>query len=126
MAVAIGSRVALKTLGQGLAIGQVTAQPPVFGVSQTASPGPCVIDWENGAQATVPLAVLDELLGANPTTLGLIGQVVNVEGQSAAYNALVVDAYNRNGTQELVLVKTLNNGTYFELDATTVVPQPNL
>jgi len=126
MAIAIGSRVALKALGVGLAIGQVTAQPPIFGISETAGGGPYVIDWENGNQATVPLGVLDELLVANVTTLGLIGKVVNVLGQSSSYTAIVVDAYNRNGTQECVLVKTIQNGTFFELDASTVEVQSDL
>jgi hypothetical protein len=120
MAIGIGSRVALKVTGNNLVLGQVTAQPPVFGVSETAGGGPYVIDWENGQQATVPLGVLDELFAANTTTLGLMGKVVVVTDASSSYNAIVVDAYNRNNTKECVLVKTLQNGTYYELDATTV------
>lgn len=127
MAIAIGSRVALKTLGASpFSIGQVTAQPPVFGVSQTAGGGPYTIDWENGAQASVTLGVLDELFIASAETRALIGQIVNVAGFSASYNAVVVDAYNRNGTQECVLVKTLQNGVFYEIDATTVVVQEDL
>lgn len=127
MAIAIGSRVALKVHGVDLRVGQITAQPPVFGVSETAGAGPYTIDWDNGNRATtVPLGVLDELFAPNSTTLELVGQVVNVEGQSASYNAVVVDAYNRNTTQETVLVKTLQNGTYYELDATTVTPVTGL
>jgi len=125
MAIAIGSRVALKNLGSSpLVIGQVNAQPVLFGTSETAAPGPCVIDWDNGDQATVPVAVLDEILVANNTTLDLVGKVVNVAGQASAYTALVVSAYNRNGSQQCVLVKTLQNGAYFELDATTVTAVP--
>ncbi len=126
MAIAIGSRVALKALGVDLTIGQVSAQPPVFGVSQTADPGPCVIDWETGTQATVPVDVLDEILAASPTTLALMGNVVNVADYSAAYNALVVDAYNRGGGQECVVVRTLTSGVFYELDAASVVVQENL
>jgi hypothetical protein len=127
MAIAIGSKVALKTLGQSpFGIGQVNAQPPLFGVSQTASPGPYVVDWDNGLQSTVAAAATDELLLAAAGTRALLGKVVNIVGQSSAYNALVVSVYNRNGTQECVLVKTLSNGTYYELDAAAVVPQPNL
>jgi hypothetical protein len=120
MAIAIASRVALKVTGSNLVLGQVTAQPPVFGVSETAGGGPYVIDWENGKQSTVPLGVLDELFAADVTTLGLMGKVVVVTDASSSYNAVVVDAYNRNATKECVLVKTLQNGTYYELDATTV------
>lgn len=127
MAIAIGSKVALKSLGQSpFGLGQVNAQPPLFGVSQTASPGPYTVDWDNGVQATIAAAVIDELLVASSGTRDLIGQVVNVQGQSASYNALVVSAYSRNGTQECVLVKTLENGVYYELDAASVVPQQNL
>lgn len=125
MAIAIGSRVALKALGASpMLIGQSTAQPPLFGTSETAGGGPYVIDWDNGEQHTVPLGVLDELFVANATTLLLVGQVVNVTGQSAAYAGVVVSAYNRNNAQECVLVKTLANGAYFEYDATTVKPVP--
>ncbi len=120
MAIAVGSRVALKVLGSNLVLGQLTAQPPVFGVSETAGGGPYVIDWENGQQSTVPLGVLDELFAANTTTLGLLGKVVVVTDGSSSYNAIVVDAYNRNNAHECVLVKTLQNGTFYELDATTV------
>jgi len=126
MAIVIGSRVALKALGIDLTIGQVSAQPVLFGTSETAAPGPCVVDWDNGQQQTVALAVLDEIVAASPTTLDLVGVVVNIASQSASYDALVVDAYNRNGTQECVQVKTLQNGTFFELDAAVVVPQENL
>lgn len=126
MAIAIGSRVTLKALGVDLTIGQVSAQPVLFGTSETAGGGPYVVDWDNGSQSTVPVGVLDEIFAASPTTLALIGTVVNVNGQSASYNALVVDAYSRNGTQECVLVKTLQNDTFFELDASTVVVQENL
>jgi hypothetical protein len=121
MAIAIGSRVALKVTGSNLVLGQVTAQPPVFGVSETAGGGPYIIDWENGKQtSSVPLGVLDELFAANSTTLDLVGKVVVLTDASSSYNAVVVDAYNRNATHECVLVKTLQNGTYYELDATTV------
>lgn len=127
MAIAIGSRVALKALGASpMLIGQSTAQPVLFGTSETAGGGPYVVDWDNGEQHTVPLGVLDEIFAANSTTLLLLGKVVNVNvaaqpGQSAAYAGVVVSAYNRGNAQECVLVKTLANGAYFELDATTVV-----
>ncbi len=127
MTIAVGSRVALKTLGQSpFGIGQVTAQPPLFGVSQTAGGGPYVVDWENGTQSTVTLGVVDELLIASPTTRALLGEIVNLAGQSASYNAEVVAVYNRNGTQECVLVRTLQNGTYYEWDPASVVAQQNL
>jgi hypothetical protein len=126
MAIAIGSRVALKISGVDLVVGQVNAQPPLFGVSQTAGAGPYVVDWENGAQATVTLGVLDEIFQANVTTRGLMGKVVCVTDGSSSYNAIVVDVYNRNGTQETVLVKTLQNGVYYELNATLVAPVPGL
>lgn len=126
MAIAVGSRVALKVGGIDLALGQVTAQPPVFGVSETAGGGPYVIDWENGNQHTVPLGVLDELVEADPTTRSLLGQVVNIAGFSSAYTGVVVAVYSRNGATQCVLVKTLQNDTFVEYDATTVVPQTNL
>lgn len=124
MAIAIGSRVALTILGADLSLGQICAQPPVFGVSETAGAGPYVIDWENGNQATVPLGVLDELFAADPTTLNFVGKVVAVPDESSAYNALVVAAYNRGAAQECLLVKTLTGGVYRELDPANAVVVP--
>lgn len=120
MAIGAGSIVALKVASTGLTIGFQTAQPPVFGVAQAAMPG--AVDWYNGLQTTtVTAAVVDEILDPDPTTQALIGSVVTVTGYSASYNGIVVSAYNRNGTQECVLIKTLENGAFLELDATTVV-----
>jgi hypothetical protein len=119
MAIGAGSIVALKVASAGLTIGFQTAQPPVFGVAQGAMPG--AIDWYSGTQTTtVTAAVVDEILNPDPSTQALIGLVVTITGYSSSYNAIVVSAYNRNGTQECVLVKTLENGAFLELDATTV------
>lgn len=126
MAIAVASRVALKVLGVDLTLGQVTAQPPVFGVSETAGGGPYVVDWDNGVQNTVPVGVLDELFEANDATKAFLGKVVTGPSYSSAYSGLVVSVYNRNATQECVLIKTLQSGVYIELDATTVVLVPGL
>jgi hypothetical protein len=127
MAIAINSRVALKNLGASpLVIGQMTAQPVLFGTSETAGGGALVIDWDNGAQATIPAGNLDEIFAASPTTQLFLGRVVNVSavaqpGQSASYAGIVIAVYNRDNAQECVLVKTNQNGAYFELDAANVV-----
>lgn len=118
MAIAAGSIVALKVASAGLTLGFQTAQPPVFGVSEGAAGG--AVNWYNGTHvAAVASGQLDEILDPNTTTQDLIGQVVSVEGYSPAYNSIVVNAYNRGGT-ECVLLRTLQNGVYLELAATTV------
>lgn len=125
MAIAAGSIVALKVTSAALTgLGFQTAQPPVFGVSEGAAGG--AVNWYNGTHvAAVASGQLDEIIDANPTTQELIGRVVTVAGYSASYNSIVVAVYNRNGT-ECVLLKTLQNLTYIELDATTVVPVAGL
>lgn len=120
MAIGAGSIVALKSTSAALTpLGFLTAQPPVFGVAEGAAGG--AVNWFNGTHvAAVASGQLDEILNPDVTTQKLIGQVVTVVGYSSAYNSIVVGAYNRSSAQECVLVKTLANGAYLELDATTV------
>jgi len=126
MAIAAGSIVALKTTSAALTgVGYQTAQPPVFGVAEGAAGG--AVNWYNGQHvAAVAAGQLDEIVNANPTTLALLGTVVNVPGYSAAFNGVVIAAYNRSAAKEYVLVKLLSNGAYLELDATTVTVVPGL
>lgn len=123
MAIGAGSIVALKVASTGLTLGFQTAQPPVFGVAEAAAGG--AVNWYNGTHVTAVLSgQLDEILSPDVATQRLLGEVVSISGYAAAYNAVVVSAYNRSGSQECVLLKTLANGVYLEVDATTVTPMP--
>ncbi len=126
MAIAAGSIVALKVTSAALTgLGFQTAQPPVFGVAEGAAGG--AVNWYNGTHvAAVASGQLDEIVDASPTTQDLLGTIVNREGYSASYNALVVAVYNRGAAVECVLVKTLQNGAFIEFDATLAIVQQNL
>jgi hypothetical protein len=120
MAIAVGSVVALKVACTGLTFGSVNPQPPLFGVSEGASPS--TIIWYNGNSTTaVAAALVDEILDAGPTTLEFVGQVVSVEGYSSpAYSALVLGAYKRSGV-DCLLLKTLSGECFIEIVASNAV-----
>lgn len=121
MAIGAGSIVALKVASTGLTFGFQAAQPPVFGVAEGAAGG--AVNWSNGLHtAAVAAGQLDELLDPNDTTQNLIGRTVAVTDYDATYNAIVVSAYNRSGSQECVLLKLLSNGAFLEVAATSVTP----
>lgn len=85
MAIGISSIVAVKVSSTALAFGNVSAQPPCFGVSETAST-PFTVTWQsNGSRvASIPLTSLDEILNPSADTLALMGSVVAIGGYSAA------------------------------------------
>lgn len=125
MAIAAGSVVALKVACTGLTFGSVNPQPPLFGVSEGASPS--TILWYDGSTATaVAGALVDEILDAGPTTLAFVGQVVTVSGyDSPSYASEVIGAYKRSGV-DCLLLKTLAGGAFIEIlasNAVTVVGQ---
>lgn len=131
----IGSIVAVKTAaaGVGPSQGNASPQPPCFGVSESAST-PFTITWSNNGSrvASIPAAVLDEIGDPATPTLALLGQVVNLTASaSPALNSLVVAVYSRapaagGSATDVVLMKSLQTGSYMEAAADSVTLQVGL
>lgn len=127
MAIGISSIVAVKISSAALSLGSISSQAPAFGVSETAST-PFTITWGDGSRvASIPATSLDEIITASMPTLALVGSVVTKLNRDPAYSGIVVDAYARVATSpvasttQMVLVKTLSNGAFLEMDASTVI-----
>lgn len=134
MAIGVNSIVAVKIssvapAGQ-LTIGNVSAQPPAFGSSESAGT-PFTVTWSNsGARvAAIPVGQLDEITDPSSPTQNLLGKVVNLSngatppiGGSPAMNGVVIGAYARSGV-DCVLVKLLQADAYVEILASAVQVQ---
>ena len=120
MAIGTGSRVGIRTYSTDLTLGQVTPQPPLFGIVEAASEGSNSVLWDNGIQGTAILdASLDEITDASPTAQALLGKTVAINNDASTYNAIVVDVYSRTAN-DVVLLKTLANGAFIEALASDV------
>lgn len=126
MAIGVSSIVAVKISSPGLALGNVTAQAPSFGVSETAST-PFTVVWSDSGNrvAAIVGTSLDEILNPSTPTQDLLGQVVTIEGASAAFSGLVIGVYSRS-TIDCVLMKNLQTGCFIEAAASAVTVVPGL
>lgn len=135
MAMGVSSIVAVKAATPttpGPTQGNASPQPPCFGCNESAS-SPFTITWSNnGARVTgIPATVLDEINDASVPTQALLGQVVNLPGASPALNSLVVAVYARapaagGAATDIVLMKSLQDGSYMEALASAVTIQAGL
>lgn len=132
MAIGVGSIVAVKVSSAQLDQGNASAQPPCFGACESAGT-PFTITWSNNGSrvASIPSTSLDEITNATAQSQKLLGQVVNLPsvggspGGSPALNSLVVGVYARSGT-DVVLMKSLQTGSFVEALATAVMLQAGL
>lgn len=125
MAIGVGSIVAVKISSAQLLLGSVCAQPPAFGCNESAST-PFTVTWQNNGSrvAAIPVGSLDEITNAADPTFQLLGEVVNLTtGASPALNSLVIAVYARSGV-DVVLMKSLQTGSFMEALASTVSLQP--
>jgi hypothetical protein len=111
MAIAAGSIVAPKTSGIGLN----PSTGPLFGIVQSGA-GPFAVLWFNGvADASVVALALDEILVASGSTAAtFVGRRVKVNSPAGQNNwayMVCVGAYNRNGSDTLLLQNP--TGEYF-------------
>ena len=120
MAIGIGSIVAVKISSAALTEGFVCAQPPCFGVSETAAT-PFTVTWQpDGSRvAAVPDSSLDEITTPGNTTAALLGKLVTIAGYDASYTSVVVGAYKRTAV-DYVLLKSVATGAWREIIATAV------
>lgn len=124
MAIGVGSIVAIKissaVSGSVLSPGAVTAQPPCFGVCESAG-APFTVVWaDTGVKTTGLLATsVDEIEDPDGPTAGLLGKVVNIDGYDPAYNSVVVSAHKRSEVN-YVLCKSIATGMYMEVLATAI------
>jgi hypothetical protein len=130
MAIGVGSIVAVKTSitgSPGPSQGFASPQPPCFGVNESAST-PFTVTWSNnGSRVTgIPGTSLDEITDATSPSQKLLFQVVNLTANSSpAGNSLVVAVYARSGT-DVVLLKSLQTGSFMEALASAVTVQAGL
>lgn len=126
MAIGVSSIVAIKVASAQLSQGNASAQPPAFGCNESAS-SPFTITWSNNGNrvAGIPSTVVDEITDAGDPAQALLGKVCNIEDGSPANNSLVVAAYGRSGV-DVVLMRSLQAGTYMEVLATAAVVQAGL
>lgn len=121
MAIGANSIVAVRNTSVGLTKGNVVAQPPAFGIVETASP--FTINWGNGTRTTGSLVnTLDEILDASTATQNLLGQTVSVLGYGPAYIGVAVSVYHRTSLTpaDMVLIKMTQSGAWIEVPAADV------
>ena len=121
MAVVAGSVVALAKVSAQLTSGiSFMIDPPLFGKVEDGA-GPFDVIWADGSKVAAisnTNAVLDEITTAAAGTLALVGTRVRIDGQNAALDIIVIDAYSRAGT-DVVLGQT-QSGAWRELVAASV------
>lgn len=110
MAIVIGSTLSPKV---NSAVAWASAEAPLFGVSETAAPGPFDIQWGNGQRGdTVPSTSVDEILAATggTSTTKFLGQQVRITAQTlSGYGRWrCIQVYNRGGSDVCLLQNEWN------------------